>query len=88
MTDLDVTLGLAGDNDGLLVEAMNLTSDAITTRYSTRGAYWDAASTIGALYKAAAETWVAYATAVGDNLGDTTAGQVTFYFVYLDVSGT
>ena len=77
LTDLDITVGDAGDPDGILVQAMNLTSDAVDTEYKDRGAYWNAVS---GLYKSSATQWIAYATAVGANLNTTSAGQVTFYF--------
>lgn len=85
LTDLDITLGLAGDVDGLLVQAMNLTSDAVASQYTTRGAYWNEAAGMGFLAKDAATTWRAYATAVGANLSTLSAGSVDFYFTYLDI---
>lgn len=85
LTDLDVTMGLAGDNDGLLSDTMNLTSDAAATEYKTRGAYWNT-SALGAFWYAAAATdWVAYATAVGANLSTLSAGQLDFYIMYLQL---
>lgn len=81
MSDLDITVGDVGDDNGILAKAMNLTSDAVGTVYETKGALWDA--TAGTLYKAAATDWTAYATAVGANLSTLSAGQVTFQFVYL-----
>ena len=85
MTDLDVTIGLAGDVDGLVAATMNLTSDAAATEYITRGAYWNT-SALGAFWYAAAATdWVAYATAVGANLSTTSAGQLDFYATYLEL---
>lgn len=86
MTDLDITLGDAGDNDGLTVKAMNLTSDAVSTEYATKGAYWDATAAVGGtLHKESATAWVAYATAVGANLSTLSAGQVTFIFTYIQL---
>lgn len=82
MTDLDVTLGDGGNNSGILNPAMNLTTDAATTEYKDRGAYWN---TTGGHYVASATQWIGYATAVGANLSTTSAGQVTFYFYYLEV---
>ena len=70
LTDLDVTIGDAGDNDGILLEAMNLTSDAVGLDYSLKGAYWSA-TTAGAYYTAGAKAWLAYSTAVGANLNTT-----------------
>lgn len=84
ITDLDVTVGLAGDPDGLLAAAMNLTSDAATTEYKTRGAYWNEAASIGFLAKDAATDWIAYATAVGANLNTTTAGELVFVISYIE----
>lgn len=82
MTDLDVTLGDAGNNGGILNATMNLTSDAATTRYATKGAYFEA--TAGLLLREAATAWTAYATAVGANLDTTSAGSVSLYFVTLE----
>lgn len=84
MTDLDVTIGLAGDNDGLTVQAMNLTSDAGASEYKDRGAYWSAVTAAG-YYSAADVAWIAYTTAVGANLSTLTAGQLDFYFIYLQL---
>jgi len=84
MTDLDVTLGDAGDNSGVINATMNLTSDAANTTYSTRGGDWNA-ETEAFLYESAAKDWTAYATAVGANLSTTSAGQITFYFSYLQI---
>jgi len=81
MTDLDVTVGDAGDNTGILLETMNLTSDAVGLDYSLKGAYWSA-TTAGAYYTTAAKAWLAYSTAVGANLNTTSAGEVIFYFIY------
>lgn len=88
ISDVDVTLGLAGDNDGLLAPAAhNLTSDTVGTIYSKRGDYWNNVDS-GGYYAASATTWVAYASSVGDDLDQTSAGQITFYFVYYDFQGT
>lgn len=84
MTDLDVTIGDAGDNDGLLLASMNLTSDPLDTEYTTRGVYWDEASGVGFLIKDAATDWIAYATSVGADLDTLTAGAIDFYFTYLE----
>ena len=79
---LDVTVGLGGDTNGLLAPAaMNMTSDAADTEYSGPGAYFgtNQVVTIGT------QQWIAYATSVGDNLGDLTAGTMDFYFVYIEL---
>lgn len=82
LTDIDVELGDSGDNDGIINIAGNLTSDAAGTEYSIRGAYWSA-TTAGGYHSASAKDWTAYATAVGANLNTTSAGQITFYFAYI-----
>ena len=78
MTDLRVTIGLAGDNDGILQTTGNLTSDAANTEYKNRGAYWNAA-TGGEYYCNSATEWKIYSTATGANLDTTTAGQITIW---------
>lgn len=83
LTDMDITLGTAGDNDGIIEGAMNLTSDAANTAYSTRGTLWDEAAAVGFLYKDSATAWIAYATATGANLNTLTAGTIKFYFTYM-----
>ena len=85
LTDLDVTIGLAGDPDGLLAPTMNLTSDAANSTYTTRGAYWDTSAEGAFFYEHAATDWIAYATATGANLSTTSAGSITFYFTFLDI---
>lgn len=85
MTDLDVTVGLAGDPDGLVETTTNLTSDGADTEYHTRGAYWDETAAMGFYFSDAAVDWVAYATAVGANLDTTSAGTMDFYFCYLEL---
>jgi len=85
ISDLDVTIGLAGDEDGLVAATMNLTSDAADTEYKTRGAYWDTSAEGSFWYSHSATDWVAYATAVGANLSTTTAGSIDFYFCYLEL---
>ncbi len=82
LTDLDITIGTAGDHDGIMVKTMNLTSDTVGTSYSTRGALWDGTGGVTEYYTAAATYINAYATAVGANLNTLTAGQVTLYFTY------
>lgn len=81
-TDLRVTIGLAGDTDGLVTTTGNLTSDAADTEYENAGAYYDA-FTEGLHGKTnAAIAWIAYATATGGNLNASTAGTMDFYFIY------
>lgn len=82
MTDLDVTIGDAGNNAGILNATGNMTSDAANTKYTTKGAYFDA--TAGTLLKESATAWTAYATAVGANLDTTSAGQISIYFVTIE----
>jgi hypothetical protein len=82
MTDLDITIGDGGGATGILNAAMNLTSDAATTKYATKGSYFDA--TAGTLLKEASTNWTAYVTATGANLDTLSAGQVSFYFVTLE----
>lgn len=82
MTDLDVTVGQAGDNDGLAAPAaMNGTTDAVDSEYSGPGAYINTATCVSI----AGQDWVGYATAVGANLSTLTAGQVDFYFTYIQL---
>ena len=80
LTDLDVEVGLSGDNNGLLAATGNLKSDAVGTYYRTIGAYGVP------LYEAAATTWVLYVTATGANLSTLTAGTISFYFITLETS--
>lgn len=83
LTDLDVTVGDGGNNTGILNPvAMNGCSDAVGTEYKDRGLYWN---TVGGLYKATATQWLAYSASMGANLDNTSAGQVTFYFFYLEI---
>jgi len=82
LTDIDVELGDAGDNDGVINVTGNLTSDAVGTEYSTRGAYWSA-TTAGGYHSASAKDWTAYATSTGADLDTTSGGQITFYFAYI-----
>lgn len=82
ITDLDITLGDAGDNAGFLTQTMNLITDTGGSRYETRGVYWNA---LVGYKEAAAKDWIAYATAVGGNLNTLTQGQVTFHFYYMDI---
>ena len=82
LTDIDVELGEAGDNDGIINVTGNLTSDAVGTEFSTRGAYWSA-TIAGGYHSASAKDWTAYSTSVGADLNTTNAGQITFYFAYI-----
>lgn len=82
LVSVALTLGDAGDPDGLEAAAADLVADPLGTKYQTRGAYFDA--TAGSLLQAAAKTWKAYATAVGANFADLTAGSVVFEFVTLE----
>jgi hypothetical protein len=85
VTDLDLTIGDAGNNAGILSEAMNLTANVVATRFRRRGAYWNWNGTAGGsteIYKNVAYDWSAYSTSTGANLSTLTAGQVTIYFTY------
>lgn len=82
LTDLDVTVGDGGDNDGVLVQTMNLKTDAVATQYKARGAYWNGGAVGTEIYKTTATDWYGYATAVGANLSTLSAGSITFYFTY------
>ena len=81
-TDLRVTLGLAGDPDGLVATTGNLTSDAADTEYENVGAYYDAFMEGLHGKTNATIAWIAYATATGGNLNVSTAGTMDFYFLY------
>ncbi len=85
LTDLDVTIGLAGDQDGLLAGAMNGLSDAVGTAYKTRGEYWNTSAEGCFWYADAATQWVAYSTSVGCNVDHLSAGEIAVYFTYLDI---
>jgi hypothetical protein len=82
MTDLDITVGDGSDDNGILAETMNLTSDTLNTKYKNRGVYWNGGSAGTEYYTTTAKNWSGYATATGANLSTLTAGQVTFYFTY------
>ena len=83
LSDLDVTVGDGGNNTGILNPvAMNGWSDAVGTEYKDRGLYWN---TVGGLYKATATQWIAYSSSVGANLDTTSAGQISFYFFYIEL---
>lgn len=84
-----VTMGDAGDPDGLLLTTGNLVSDAVATEYEQAGVYW--ADFAGGMAEGLAskranasgtKAWIAYATAVGANLDQTSAGSIDFYFLY------
>ena len=81
-SSLTVSVGLAGDPDGLLVATGNMTSDAADTEYENIGAYYDVFTEGLASKTTAAIAWIAYATSVGGNLNVSTAGTMDFYFIY------
>ena len=82
MTDLDITVGDGSNASGIFTDTMNLTSDAINTKYKNRGVYWNGGAVGTEYYTATAKDWSGYSTATGANLNVLTAGQVTFYFTY------
>lgn len=82
MTDLDITVGDSSDNDGILSDGMNLTADALNTKYKNRGVYWNGGAVGTEYYTPTVKDWSGYVTATGANLNTLTAGQVTFYFTY------
>lgn len=81
-SDLRVTMGLGGDNNGLLTTTGNLTSDAVDTEYEDVGAYYD--TFLEGIHGKTNATiaWIAYATSTGGNLSASTAGTMDFYFIY------
>ncbi len=82
MTDLDVTVGLDADHDGLLAPAsMNMTSATAGAEFSGPGAYFGT----NTLASVAGQNWTAYSTAVGANLSTLSAGSLDFYFTYLQL---
>ena len=90
LADMDVTVGDAGNNIGLLNPgAHNLFSDAVGSQYKVRGQYWD--SPLGGAvepsfgYTHAAKAWLAYSTAVGANMNTLTAGQIKVIITYLEI---
>ena len=89
VTTLKIELGVTGDDtDGFVNPgAMDLTSDAASSRYSNRGAYWNAVTT-GFYYAPTATTITALATSTIQHLDQTSAGQVTFYFTYMTLPTT
>jgi hypothetical protein len=82
MTDLDITVGDGSNAAGIFTDTMNLTSDALNSKYKNRGAYWNGGAVGTEYYTTTAKDWSGYATATGANLSTLTAGQVTFYFTY------
>lgn len=82
VTTLDVDMGLAGDNDGLINAGADLVGDTEGDEFSIRGAYWSA-STAAGYHAASATDWIAYATSTVENLDQTSAGAITFYFAYI-----
>lgn len=86
LTDMDITVGDAGDNTGLLNPAAhNLVTDAVGSQYKTRGPYWDTPAEGAFWYAHAAHAWLAYSTAVGANMNALTAGQIKFIITYLEI---
>ena len=84
LTTFAITLGDAGDNDGILVAgAQALRTDAAGTAYKGKGAYFDAVA--GTFWNAAGSTIKAYAAAGVANLSTLSAGQVTFVFKYIQL---
>jgi len=82
MTNLGVTVGDGSNAAGIFTETMNLTSNALNTKYKNRGVYWNGGAVGTEYYTTTAKAWSGYATATGANLNTLTAGQVTFYFTY------
>lgn len=82
VTSLTITLGDAGDTDGLLVAgAMNLSSGAPGATYKSRGVYWNWALLPTAGWTASAKPWLAY-SAGNVNLNTITGGEIIFVFDY------
>jgi hypothetical protein len=91
VTTLKVEVGITGvDTDAILLPgAMDLTSDAAGSNYSNHGAYWDNASGTGGMYYVdSATTLTALATSTVENLDQTSAGNVVFYFTYMTLPTT
>ena len=85
LTDLDITIGTAGDNSGVLnPAAMNLVSDAVETRYATVGGFYGVFTEGISCATRTALPLIAYVTAVGANLNMTTAGILRYCINYLD----
>ncbi len=88
MTNLTVTVGDAGDPNGLFAGTIDLVDDVITTTDTTWGVEigdWSNA------FASSAAQFLLYATATGANLDTTTAGSATgkFYFTPIDsLTGT
>jgi len=91
VTTLSVELGInAGDADGILAPGlMDLTSDAANSNYSQHGALWDTAASNGGMYYFDGATQLdAKATSTVEDLDQTSAGAVTFYFTYMTLVST
>jgi len=86
MTDMDVTVGDAGDNIGILNPgAHDLVDDPVGSQYKVRGQYWDTPAEGAFFYTHAAHQWLAYSTAVGANMNVLTAGVIKFIIIYLEI---
>ncbi|MBU1067865.1 hypothetical protein KKE60_08765, partial [Patescibacteria group bacterium] len=83
LTSMTVSIGDAGDPDGLLtVAGQNMVTDAQWAEYKTLGDYY-AAFTEGVTgMTRAARQLVAYSTSVGCNMDDLTAGRVLINVLY------
>ena len=85
LTDLDITIGTAGDNSGVLnPPAMNLVTDALNSRYCTVGGFYGAFTEGVSCATRTAIAFIAYVTAVGANLNTTSAGVLRYCVEYLD----
>ena len=78
LTNLSIDIGTVDDANGILVQSMNLTSDAVGTQYRTKGALF----VNGLCYRGAAQDVKAYVTATGANLNTLTAGQIRVTITY------
>ena len=89
VTTLKIELGItANDTDGFLVPgAMDLTADSAGSNYSNRGAYWNG-TTAGFYYAASAKVITALATSTVEDVDQTSAGNVVFYFTYMTLPTT
>ena len=68
---------------------MDLTSDAANSNYSQHGALWDTAASNGGMYYFDGATQLdAKATSTVEDLDQTSAGAVTFYFTYMTLVST
>jgi hypothetical protein len=84
-TSCSVEVGLAGDENGLIADTVDLVSDAVDTEYTARGAYVDG-PTEGLYFAASAVEWKAYATAIGANLDTATVGNLRFIMKVKELS--